>query len=246
MKKTSRVLVFGLLVFGLHSCAFHSGMMSSNAHLTENNFQVIDFVKGTASTTHVFGIGGLSKNALVHDAKADMYRKHPLKPGQIYANIVVDVKRSFFFIAATTVITVSADLVQFSNAQNAPVAPFGENILSGSFNILRAGQQICFIKYKKLHYGTIDRIKDGGIIKAHGSSVDGESKVFSLNAGEVYITSVDIISNHGYQLLGPIKVHFESGTKQARFVGLGINNALVEIDTEVVNVPLDQIEAVPE
>jgi hypothetical protein len=95
------------------SCAFHSGVFLSSASITNGNFQVVKTVQGTAKTTHVLGIGGLKKDAIVFEAKKDLLRKYPLEKGQVLANVSVDFKRTYVFIVATTRATLTADVVEF-------------------------------------------------------------------------------------------------------------------------------------
>jgi len=99
------------------SCAFHSGMMNDSASLHGQDFELIGMAIGQAGTTHVFGIGGLEPMGLVSEAKQSMYNRYPLKKGQTYANVSVDFKRSYFFIVNTTWATVTADIVQFGEAE---------------------------------------------------------------------------------------------------------------------------------
>lgn len=97
----------------LSSCAFHSGNMTGNASLNARNFEIKTIVIGTAKTSHIFGIGGLKQQALVYEAKKDLYRSYPLSEGEAFANISVDFKRSYFFIVNTTIATITADVVEF-------------------------------------------------------------------------------------------------------------------------------------
>jgi len=112
-----RLLTLSLAVFILSSCAIHTGNTSSNAAVTDDNFRIMDLAYGQAQTTQVFGIGGLKPDALVLEAKTAMYRNHPLSAGQLYANVTVDYKRSFYLIVVTTMVTVSADVVQFNPSE---------------------------------------------------------------------------------------------------------------------------------
>lgn len=113
----SRFILFGIIasLLTLSSCAFHSGMMTGNANLSGDNFEILSIESGTSKTTHVFGIGGLKHQALVFEAKKNMYRSSSLKKGQAYANVSVDFKRSTYFFVNTTIVTVTADLVQFGS-----------------------------------------------------------------------------------------------------------------------------------
>jgi hypothetical protein len=62
------------------------------------------------------GIGGLTKNALVDEAKQDMLSKSPLKANQALANVTINYKGSYFVgpVYHTMVCTVTADVVEFT------------------------------------------------------------------------------------------------------------------------------------
>lgn len=102
-----------ILTFTMSSCATHWGMMTGNASLSSNNFKMIKIASGTASTTKIFGIGGLAKDALVLSAKKDMLQNNPLKEGQALANVTVDIKNSIIFFVMTEKVTVTADIIEF-------------------------------------------------------------------------------------------------------------------------------------
>lgn len=104
-----------MVVFALtaSSCATHIGMMTGNASLSSNNFKVVKIASGTASTTKIFGLGGIAKDALVLDAKKDMLMNNPLREGQALANVTVDFKNSYIFFVNTVKATVTADIVEF-------------------------------------------------------------------------------------------------------------------------------------
>jgi hypothetical protein len=104
----------------MSSCAFHSGMMTGNASISNNNFRVVNFAEGHSQTTHILGIGGLKNPAIVLAAKRDLLENYPLKTGQALANITVDFKRTFFFLGMTTSATVSADIIDFNPIDSNP------------------------------------------------------------------------------------------------------------------------------
>lgn len=115
MKKSILIIPF---VFLLGSCAFHSGVMTSNPNFTSPNHELTALAVGTASTEKIFGIGGLKKDALVLEAKKNLYAVYPLKKGQSYANTSVDLKKAFYLFFSKTTVTISADIVQIDNAEN--------------------------------------------------------------------------------------------------------------------------------
>ena len=101
------------ILFLASGCAFHTGMMNNSASLSENNFKLVKYAKGQASTTKIFGIGGLSKDGLVAEAKNNMYQNYPLRDGQTIANVTVDFKQTIFIVVIKTKVTVTADIVEF-------------------------------------------------------------------------------------------------------------------------------------
>ena len=116
MKNLNTLIIIPLISLFFASCAIHTGMMTGNASLSHPNFKIVDVAVGTASTTKVFGIGGLKSDALVLQAKKNLFNKYPLKKGQALANVTVDFKRSAYFIVYTTKVTISADIVDFNEA----------------------------------------------------------------------------------------------------------------------------------
>lgn len=106
------IFTISFIIF-LSSCATHWGTMSGSASLSSNNFKVVRMSTGTASTTKIFGFGGLAKDALVLEAKKDMMQNNPLREGQALANVTVDFKNSFMFFVNTNKVTVTADVVEF-------------------------------------------------------------------------------------------------------------------------------------
>ena len=98
------------------SCASsNSGTFASSASLNAANFKYVKLIKGTSETTKFLGMGGEVKDALLADAKANMYENYPLKDNQAYANICVDYKYSSFLVVIKTVkVTITADIVEFN------------------------------------------------------------------------------------------------------------------------------------
>ncbi len=101
-----------LLVFFTSSCAFHSGMMTGNASLGGNEFELVRIAQASAKTMRVFFIGGFGADGLVLAAKANLYRDYPLEQGQAYANVSVDFGDAFFPFVHTTTCIITADIVQ--------------------------------------------------------------------------------------------------------------------------------------
>lgn len=99
----------------LSSCSYHIGTIGGGTGTVTNaQFANIDFAYGTAKTTNFLGIGGNKKDALVLEAKRNLYLNYKLRPTQVIGQTTVDFKRTFFFPIITTKVTVSADIIDFS------------------------------------------------------------------------------------------------------------------------------------
>lgn len=109
--------IFTLSILLLFSaCSFHTGNVSSGAHI---DCPMIYIATGTASTTRFLEIGGFYKDALILEAKNDLYRKFPYKKGIKLSNFSVDYKNTYFLLFHTTDVTVSADVHDCNINENA-------------------------------------------------------------------------------------------------------------------------------
>lgn len=95
------------------SCAIHVGTITGDASISTNNFKMVRMAEGTATTTKIFGLGGLGKDALVNEAKKDLLQNNPLKDGQALANLTLDFKNSYILFVNKQKVTVAADIVEF-------------------------------------------------------------------------------------------------------------------------------------
>ncbi len=119
MKRNFLVLI-GLALI-LSSCGIHNGLTKNiNNHTTEvvlskNNFKVLESVQGESQATYILGIGGLSKNALVSAARANMLSKANIVGGsKAIINETVEIKHSIFPFYRKYKVTVSGHVVEFT------------------------------------------------------------------------------------------------------------------------------------
>ncbi|MCB2219004.1 MAG: hypothetical protein KQI35_01325 [Bacteroidetes bacterium] len=114
MKNVTKLFMLAVFVAFMTSCAMHTGYMNNSASLSDANFSYVSqSISGSAETMHVFGIGGLEKQALVEEAKAEMLKNNPLQPNQALANVTVNWKNSFLIVVMISKVTVTADVVEF-------------------------------------------------------------------------------------------------------------------------------------
>jgi hypothetical protein len=109
------------IAFLFSSCTVHFGLTSnSNIHSTEvvlskKNFKVVDSVQGTSQAVYVFGIGGISKNAMIAEARANMLSKVDfIGTSKAVINETVEVKYTLFPFFREYLVTVSAHIIEFT------------------------------------------------------------------------------------------------------------------------------------
>ncbi len=75
------VVIFFSVALVLSSCvATHLRTISSTA--VDKPVSYVDVAYGVAQTDKYFALGGLSQDALVLEAKRELYRNRPLKPNE--------------------------------------------------------------------------------------------------------------------------------------------------------------------
>ena len=116
-----RLGLFLLSAYFLASCAAsHSGYMVNSASLSSNNFHYVQTdAFASAKCTYFLGLGGVQHDALVGEAKQNLYYKTGLLDNQVLANVTVNWKTKFswFGLVITSKCTVTADIVEFDSAQ---------------------------------------------------------------------------------------------------------------------------------
>ncbi|MHA7943871.1 DUF6567 family protein [Formosa sp. 3Alg 14/1] len=121
MKKITLVLAVFCSMF-LSSCAVHEGMTSNlNNNTTEvvlakNNYKILERVQGESQANYIFGFGGLSRNGLIAEAKANMLENADiLGSSKAIINETVEYKSSIFPFFGSKKVIVSAYIVEFTN-----------------------------------------------------------------------------------------------------------------------------------
>lgn len=118
MKKL--LLAAGVSVLMLSSCSMHNGL-TTNANLNttqvvlkDNNYKIIQSIQGESEATYIFGIGGLLKNAMIAEAKADMLKSVDLLgKSRAIINENVEIKHTFYPFVTKYKVIVTANVVEF-------------------------------------------------------------------------------------------------------------------------------------
>lgn len=88
-------------------------MTETSVQLTSGNYKVVKTVSGEATDTYVFGIGGLSKDALAKNSYAEMVRNANLKDNQAIINVsTVEDYKAYVVFAKREMVT-SGIVIEF-------------------------------------------------------------------------------------------------------------------------------------
>jgi len=83
--------------------------------LSKKNFKVIESVQGESEAIYIFGIGGLSKKAMIAEAKANMLTNaNIVGSSKAIINETVEIIHSLFPFFRKYKVTVSAHIVEFT------------------------------------------------------------------------------------------------------------------------------------
>jgi hypothetical protein len=113
MRKTTIILILSVL---FTSCAMHTGIVTNSTALSTNNFAYVKkSVQGTAKATYFLGFGGLSRQALVEEARRDLLENYMPEDNQALVNLTVSFKITFLLFYMENKCTVSASVIQFND-----------------------------------------------------------------------------------------------------------------------------------
>ncbi|MGB6037396.1 MAG: DUF6567 family protein [Cryomorphaceae bacterium] len=248
-----RLLNLSLAALILSSCAIHTGNTSSNAAVTNDNFRIMDLAFGQAQTTQVFGFGGLKPDALVLDAKREMYRNHPLEAGQIYANITVDYKRSFYLIVVTTMVTVSADVVQFNPSESQKKEDLFSKKNSGLSAVVPSAKAIEISANKYFETGKNVGVYAGGELKTmklenqlgkkRYELLSADSSKFIYDVKSIYlIDEVNYDFQHGYSVGDRVKWEVRDETNDGIIVGINENMVVIKSEDQLTEISQEDVK----
>lgn len=108
-----RKILYALgVLIALNGCtSFHYGSLAGGAYPPSPDYQIIGTRIATSSTFHVLGFGGNKKEALIFDAKQQLYANYPLSKGQHFVNFTMDYKKTFYPFCSRLQLTLAADIV---------------------------------------------------------------------------------------------------------------------------------------
>src|ERR1035437_4337245 len=114
-----------IICFMTSCVTYHQGAISSSTVSRTVKYQ--DIAIGVSQINKFWGLGGISKDALVLEARREMIKNRPLAPKEQYVNFTVDFKYTFWPIVSQTKVTMCADVISFSNDST------GEEVYSSKY-----------------------------------------------------------------------------------------------------------------
>jgi hypothetical protein len=113
--------LFFLLAFLFTGCGFHNGLTrntnvnNTEVVLSERNFRVVANLQGTSETFYIFGFGGMSKSALIADARAQILQQADMiGKSRALVNEIVEEHNLLILIYNRKKITVTTQLIEFT------------------------------------------------------------------------------------------------------------------------------------
>ncbi|MBQ2908021.1 MAG: hypothetical protein II981_07670 [Bacteroidales bacterium] len=119
--RKSLFLVLVVIMFGMTSCSLHDGLThnlnqnSTNVVLQDNNYTIVQKVRGESQADYFFYFGGFRKKGLIEEARADMLENANLiGSSKAVINETVETSYTTFCgIYSNVKVTVSGYVVEF-------------------------------------------------------------------------------------------------------------------------------------
>jgi hypothetical protein len=173
MKKLALLFI---VIISLSSCVtIHNGNVSSSSFGLSEDVRIVDVAYGVSSYYTIFGMSGHRKDAMILDAKRNMYESYPLQPGQAYANFSVDIKTTLFLIGRGVKVIVSADIIAKGTNNSYNGVSISEKLRSMyGLGGLKPGDKILFSAAGYLtQEATVLKVKRNGVVRIGVINVEG-------------------------------------------------------------------------
>ena len=114
--------VFFTSCLGLNMTPYANNPAETKVVLSKSNYHIVKEVTGEWTATYIFGIGGLSKKALSHNAISEMYKNAKLKGNQQIINITTTQSNEIWALGIYMKLNVHAHgyVIEFIDQHNNP------------------------------------------------------------------------------------------------------------------------------
>lgn len=87
----------------------------TNVELSKKNFKVAGKVSGSSTAKYIFGIGGISKKALIENAKSEMLLNANLEgAAKAVVNVTIEEDFTFYLVYIKRTVKVSGHIIEFT------------------------------------------------------------------------------------------------------------------------------------
>jgi len=223
-------LLLVMCILGLStSCTVHRGTVSMS--LLEKNMKYQDVAFGVFQFYKILGFGGLSQDAVIYEAKKEMYKNYPLSPDETYANFTLDITKTFYIVFSQIKVTMTADIVKhIDKSDNKPYSIKYMDII-GKMN--ESDVKLFEVGDTVIH----DLEKDGIIIsfvkedeiRILFKTKKGESNTKNVSIFEIHTNKKDYNGNKigGIYSFEEI-INGEKVILTGEIIGIGINSILIK------------------
>lgn len=232
--------ISGLLsMLVLCSCASHySGLITSSSPQV-GDARYVDVAVGYSRASYFLSIGGFGQNALVGQAKMNLYRNADLQQNHVLENMSLDIVRSYFGPYMKTEAVVLADIVEREEVsisyQDSPYYS-NQNLKRSNQTLLKPGERVVFnLKERIFIEGRVIEFWDNGGVKLFFIH-NGKVRIKNVKNTKIFkISEEDLLKEKfgfkpGEKVKGQVIVF--SGTKSVlddlEIIGLNSENALLK------------------
>jgi len=245
--KKNQILIAFLAIILLGSCATHRGTISVTSFEKGANPKYVDLAVGTAKTTKVLFIGGLKPDALVFEAKRNLQLCHPLNKGEVYANMSVDLKRSFFILFSTAKLTITSDVVcldcdTMKNVYSAQYLKRIGNNKKLEYNIYKLNQPAMYLSGKQYAECTIIALNQTDAVIQYADE-NGALKTKKMAYSSLFVYENNKFKNKVGEI---IDFYTWSSSQKIKTVGIivafGFHRVLIKNNIDLYKVEYENVE----
>jgi len=199
-----------------------------------------DVAVGYSKSTYVLGIGGLKRDAMLNDAKRNLYLSYPLKPNQIFDNLTLDKKITYVVLYSKVEMILVADVVELDSNRRSTMSEQYREVLSQSGikskNYFSNYEPVLLLEKGKAYKGRIVSINKKSATVFYVNA-DGLIRVGNKAYGDIYkVSNLDSLKNQaGYEIGDEWNFSLQRANKSNYAVGgkiIGINSLRLLLETK--------------
>ncbi len=242
-----KLIVFIAIALVSNSCAFHKGLYSPYTNFESNTkVEFTDIAIGYSKVSYFLGFGGLGKDALVNEAKRNLFLSYPLRTNQTFENFTVDFKTTIVWPYRKLEVLVIADVVNRDSSINISYSKNYVNILTKNNNVsidsFRVAESVAFLYDNKLQQAKIIKLSKSLAYLSFVSN-NGTIKIKKVKLKDLFNIGDKAANNFSHNFVIGDKVQYKnvnsSGSydvKTGTICGLNNKMALIVRENKLLKV----------